>query len=489
MTGPDRPTREPAPRETVRRVAIVGGGFSGAAVAIHLARGSRSPLSLTIVEPRELVGAGLAHSTPEPDHRLNGPDGIHSPYPDAPAHFAEWMRSSGTLERDPQATAASGLVFPRRSDFGRYVAGELERHARGNPSGSRIEHVCRAARRIAVGEGGVSVELDGGGTIAADVAVLALGWNQVGVPAPLAGLDGHRGWLGDPWTVARLADVDPGAPVLLVGTGLTASDVFASLVARGHRAPVVALSRRGLRPASQNPHRSTRPMWERIVDPDPEILRRAGRPATVRDAVRAARREIDAVDAAASSWHVPFDALRDASWLFWPDWTDREKRRWVRHVKGWYDAFRYRNPPQVERILDDALRDGRLSFAGGRLCSARPAGDAIEVEYEARGSGERRRLRVGAVVNCTGPQPRPSASGNPLWRAMVADGLVRDAGSGLGADVDPVGRLVDARGRAHARLYAIGPPTIGRFGEAVAVPYVLRRIAPIAAAIGVVPPG
>lgn len=477
------PPGSPPPRS----VAIVGGGFSGAAVAIHLARGSAVPLALTVVEPRSDVGAGLAHSTPEPEHRLNGPDTIHSPYADAPSHFADWMRSSGALAADPQATAASGLVFARRSDFGRYMAGEFARHARRNPSGSRIEHLRGVARRISVDPGGVAVETEGGPTVRADVAVLALGWNAVGVPGPLAALDGHRGWLGDPWASERLAALDPGAPVLLVGTGLTASDVFASLAARGHRAPVVALSRRGLRPASQNPHRSTRPMWERLLDADPEILRRVGRPATVRDAIRALRREIASIDPASSSWHVPFDELRDASWLFWPDWTDRDKRRWVRHVKGWYDAFRYRNPPQVERILDDALRDGRLSIVAGRLHAARAVGDAIEVEYDARRDGARRRLRVAAVVNCTGPQPRPGASGNPLWRSLLDDGLARDAPSGLGADVDAIGRVVDAAGRASGRLFAIGPPTIGRFGETVAVPYVLRRIAPIAAAIGVVP--
>jgi uncharacterized NAD(P)/FAD-binding protein YdhS len=479
----------PGERRAARSVAIIGGGFSGAAVAIHLARWSDAPLSLSVVEPRAAVGAGLAHSTPEPEHRLNGPDAIHAPYPDAPSHFADWMRASGALAADPQAVAANGLVFPRRHDFGRYVAGEFERHARGNPSGSRIDHVRRLAQRISVDGDGVAVELDGGRPLRADVAVLALGWNAVGVPGPLAALDGHRGWLGDPWASDRLAALDPEAPVLLVGTGLTASDVFASLAARGHRAPVVALSRRGLRPASQNPHRSSRPMWERLLDADPEVLHRTGRPATVRAAVRALRREIAAVDAASSSWHVPFDALRDASWLFWPDWSDRDKRRWVRHVKGWYDAFRYRNPPQVERILDDALRERRLGIVAGRLHSARPAGGAIEVAYDARRDGARRRLRVAAVVNCTGPQPRPSGSGNPLWRALLADGLARDAASGLGVDVDATGRVLDAAGRAGGRLFAIGPPTIGRFGEAVAVPYVLRRIAPIAAAIGVVPPG
>ncbi|MFO1072436.1 MAG: hypothetical protein U1E17_07095 [Geminicoccaceae bacterium] len=40
------------------RVVILGGGFTGAAVGVHLARGSAVPLTVQIVEPRPGLGAG-----------------------------------------------------------------------------------------------------------------------------------------------------------------------------------------------------------------------------------------------------------------------------------------------------------------------------------------------------------------------------------------------------------------------------------------------
>ena len=54
------------------RIAIIGGGASGALMALHLARAL--PLGgaeITVIEPAEEVGRGLAYSTDDPEHLLN----------------------------------------------------------------------------------------------------------------------------------------------------------------------------------------------------------------------------------------------------------------------------------------------------------------------------------------------------------------------------------------------------------------------------------
>jgi len=460
----------------MRSIAIIGAGYSGTATALFLARGAREPLDLRLIDPRPAPGPGLAHSTPEPDHRLNGPDTIHSPYPDAPDHFAAWMRDGGALARDPDALADTGRVFPRRHDFGAYMSAEVARHARANPSGSRIEHVARPAQRLRIDTDGCTVELGGGATLRAHACVLALGWDTPGVPAALAGIVGHPRWIGDAWDPSALGRVPARARVLLVGAGLTASDVFAALLARGHDGPVLALSRHGLRPASQNPFRANDPLWERLLDPEPAFIRRHGMPRTVAALLRALREDIATVDSSRESWHGRFDDLRDASHRFWPELPDAERRRYVRHLKSRYDASRFRNPPQVERILERGLASGRLVYAAGRLARAGPEGDGLRVGFVERASGALREERFDVVVNCTGPQPRPSASRNPAWRALVADGLVRDDPSGLGIEVDALGRPLGADGRVRDRLFAIGPPTAGSLGETTAAPFISRRL-------------
>ena len=46
--------------ERARRIVVIGGGYSGAAFAVQLVRKSSVAVAITIVEPREEVGRGLA---------------------------------------------------------------------------------------------------------------------------------------------------------------------------------------------------------------------------------------------------------------------------------------------------------------------------------------------------------------------------------------------------------------------------------------------
>ena len=469
----------------MQRVVIAGGGFSGAATAIDLCRRSPEPLDIRIIEPRERIGAGLAHSAPHPQHRLNGTPAIHAIHLDEPLHFANWLSDSGTLAGDPAATTPQGVVFARRADFGRYMGEEIARWSRHNSSGSRIEHVREAAIKVAHRAGALEVALSDGRTLPADRLVLALGWNETGVLGPLTAIADHPGWFGNPWDVERLSTIARQAPVLLIGAGLTAADTFAVLAAEGHQGPVLAVSRRGLRPGLQNPHRYAISVWQRLLDPHPDFIRKHGHPRTIRAALRALRAGIESIDPATSSWQVPFDELRDCVTHFWPAMPLAEKQRFVRHLKSRYDAARFRNPPQIQQIIDAGTASGQLKFMAARLQSARVAQGALEIDLDVRdgrdgrdrhdGSGPRT-LKFAAVINCTGPQPRPSASGNALWRSLIADGLARDHPCGLGIDVDASYRLLDAGGQPQNDMIALGPPTLGGFGEAAAVPYIARQI-------------
>src|SRR5690349_17257085 len=103
------------------RVAIVGGGYSGAATAVQLARASGHKVAITIVEPRAELGRGLAYSTLDPDHRLNGPLDNHIVDPNRPDELLDWCSGHSIFERDAQARASNGAIYIRRGDFGAHV--------------------------------------------------------------------------------------------------------------------------------------------------------------------------------------------------------------------------------------------------------------------------------------------------------------------------------------------------------------------------------
>ena len=100
------------------------------------------------------------------------------------------------------------------------------------------------------------VLLTDGRQITADIVVLAMGNLP---PRPPGGPDtwlyDSGFFIPDPWALDAFSDIDPAEPLLLIGSGLTAVDIALYLTQRGHRGPLLAMSRRGLTPRNSRRRR------------------------------------------------------------------------------------------------------------------------------------------------------------------------------------------------------------------------------------------
>jgi uncharacterized NAD(P)/FAD-binding protein YdhS len=174
------------------------------------------------------------------------------------------------------------------------------------------------------------------------------------------------------------------------------------------------------------------------------------------------------------------DSLRPVSHALWAGFSDAEKKRFLRHLRPWWDVHRHRiAPPVAERI--EALRAaGKLEVVPGRI---RSAADGSVTIYR-RGGGIVQ-YRVAGVVNCTGPEGRIGRVEDPLIRQLLGSGQARPDALGIGLEVDAESRVIGADGSPGAPLYALGPLTRGTFWEIVAVPDIrgqARRVAEALAA-------
>ncbi len=460
-------------------VAIIGGGFTGAVFAIHLSRLAGRPLDIAIVEPREQPGRGVAYDTGDPDHRLNAPLAIHFVYPDAPDHLQRWYAERGGPARDPEALGPDGNLYPRRGEFGRYVEEQLRAHIADNTSGSTIRHIrsrATAARRAAEG---YWLTLDGGPTLSARLTVLAAGYERPRVPPPFDGaVAGHPDFVVDPWDADRIREIPTDAGVLVLGMSQTASDAIAVLLRNGHTGPIAAVARRGLRPR-QKPETAFGPppgIAERVVRPVSLFTAAHGRHAGVRSLLRTVRSTVRQAEAAGGDWFGPFGDLRDSVWEVWPALPLAEKSRFLRHLRIWYDAHRFQLPPQIEARIAGAEAAGQLSFETARCDSAEMDGSALSVALRRRGSGECRRERFDAVVNCTGPDLRPDRSGNPFVASLVAHGHAMPHPTGIGFDVDGECRAIGSDGRPDPHLRIVGPLTYGAFADQQGAPFIALRL-------------
>jgi uncharacterized NAD(P)/FAD-binding protein YdhS len=434
-------------------IAIIGGGFSGCMVTVHLLRSATVPIAIKLIERGPVAGLGIAYGTREDGHLLNVPAGKMSAFPEDTGHFLRWLNSHS----DSPFTADS---FVPRQRYGAYLQAILQETEAEAPRLARLERIQDEAIAIIPGKASDRIELASGRTVHADRIVLAVG----NFPPSDPGVTDHSFYRssryhGDPWSPDALQDIDPLESLLLVGSGLTTVDLVLALQARGHRGSIHLLSRHGLLP-QRHQHNA----------PYPPFLTLADLSGTLRALVRRVRREIAQAAHQGDDWRAVIDALRSETQVIWRALSTVEKRRFLRHLRPYWDNHRHRIAPEVAAILDRLQQSGQLRVHAGCLRSYDERDEGIDVSYKPRHQPELRTLRVNRVINGTGPECNYRRLSHPLIVNLLESGQIRPDPLSLGLEVDATGALIGATGVASRRLYTLGPPRKGGLWETIAVP-------------------
>ncbi|MER8372661.1 FAD/NAD(P)-binding protein [Mesorhizobium sp. M1406] len=452
------------------RVAIIGGGFSGAAVAWHLAR-MHPPerISISVIEPRPVLGGGLAYSTEEPSHRVNVPAVRMSMVPDDPQHFARWLTGSGELERDTDAIWKNGDAYPRRRVFGRYVAEHLAPYL----CSGVVHHVEGSATNVTRDASGAGWTVHtSSGLVAADIVVLAATHPQPAIPAALIHLAEAPGFIADPYAASALAGIGPEASVMIVGSGLTSADMVAELDRRGHRGRILALSRRGLR-SRGHPDIRGEPFGDFASAPAITAL---GLLKNIRATLAAAR-------AANVNWQSVFDQLRLQGPALWSALAPSERARLVRQLRVFWDVHRFRIAPQVASVLDRRHEGGTFDTIAARLVASNVEDGSLAVSFQRRGQTRIETARFDAVINTTGPAHGQALRLNRALSSLAQAGLIRMDQYGLGIETSLDSRAVSRDGGTTTTLFVAGPLARATFGELMGLPEVARHAQAVAAEI------
>jgi uncharacterized NAD(P)/FAD-binding protein YdhS/flavin reductase (DIM6/NTAB) family NADH-FMN oxidoreductase RutF len=419
-------------------VAIVGGGFSGALTAVQLLRRSRStPIRISIVERRRSVGRGLAYSTPCLAHKLNVPAGQMSAFPEEPDHFLRWVR-----RRDP--SVGSGSFVPRFM-YGDYIEETLAAaEADADIRIDRIEDEVTEVTVLDVPTRRARLTLRSGRELNADWVVVASGH---AVPSDPPGaseelLASHR-YIGDPWDLDRLGEIDDSESVVMLGSGLTMVDTALMLGASSTRPIMDAVSRNGWLPRS---HRE---------DKDEPLLELLA--------------ETTAATDRGGSWRSAIDSLRPWTNQIWHELKQDEREWFVSKLSRLWEVHRHRMAPEVARAVDLMRREGSLRVTSGELVGATLGEAGVELTIDT-GGDRKRRLEASRLINCTGPAADVTGRSDPLLKNLLTQGLARPDSLHLGVDVDEHGAIIDRAAQPSSMIFVIGPLRKGALWETTAVP-------------------
>jgi uncharacterized NAD(P)/FAD-binding protein YdhS len=448
-----------------RTIAIVGAGFSGTVVAINLLQQQSAEPRRVLLVDRAPAGRGVAYADRGYPYLLNVPAGRMSADAGDPLDFLKFA-----LTRIPGATAED---FLPRSLYGEYLQARLRAAEVNAAPGTRLQRVSGTVSSLQCQNNGqhYCLQLANGGSLVADDVVLALG------NPPSQALPGCEDLLGssyvaDPWSAP--VNFRDGERVLVVGTGLTMADiVIAGASAAQRDVHVYAISRHGLVPPSQAAlkHGQVQVETRRLIE--------AASFSTL-SLFRAVRELVADTVRGGGDWREVINHIRNLAPQLWQRMPARERQRFLRHLRPYWDIHRHRLPRQTVAEIEKLRSERKLSVQAGRILGLERAAEQVRVTWRPRGTRPRATLLVDRVINCKGPNYDPRRSRDPLMVSLLAQGLAIPDPLGLGVRTSAFGALLDAQGRCNRGLYYVGPMLRPDHWESTAVPELREHAARLA---------
>jgi len=441
-------------------VVIIGGGFSAVCLTIQLIRQRQGKLSVAIVHRDARIARGVAYRTECDAHILNVPAAKMSILSDDPNHFLSWLVQGHDFE---------GHHFIPRRIYGEYIEHALQQALADHPDAS-VDWIFDVAISIRPDEDGATASLKSGKAVQGRVAVLAIGNSPPMSPACFQSLSGRR-YKANAWSSETPKQIGGSDAVLVVGTGLTAIDQILALSLDDHAGTIYVLSRRGKLPALHAPSTAWPSDWAKML------------PSNIRSIVREVRAQVKLAAAAGMDWRSVIDSLRHATPAIWRSLAAEEKKRFVRHVRPYWEIARHRIPASTYHELERLMSSNRMILLSGRINEAVEREDCVEVTYCERETSETKVLYVQQVINCTGPGT-VSRVQDELLANLLDHKLARLDPLGFGVETGHDGALIGANGESSGVIFSIGPVRKASLWESTAVPEIRVQAKELAGLIG-----
>ena len=408
----------------MKRVLIVGGGASGLLVAVNLLRKS-DDCEVTIIEPNEKLGLGVAYSTLDPDHLLNVPAGRMSGLVEEPKSLCDW---AGVGENN----------FISRQQYGKYLEFLLAREIKDS---KRFKHVQSRAVDVNESTAEITCKLENGEEVRGDALVLALGNSESIVPTSFDGLPRSKRVVRDVWREGLATEFES---VAVIGTGLTFYDIALSILRDRPNAKVHGISRNGLLPLPHLRHRA----------PALDV------PDSARKSAKGIR---DYLTGMGEKWREAQDGIRHDLQEIWANFPDAEKKSFINEHFRWWNSLRHRSAPEIDERISEALANRKIVIHKAGVNSIESQGEVLKIELTTGGA-----LTVGQVVNCCGNQ---FFATQPLIETLVQKGVLARGplDFGIACDVKTLA-IKDNNGKVNKRIFGIGPILVGELLETTAIP-------------------
>lgn len=427
----------------MQRIVIVGGGAAGSILAIHLIKKAKQPVSITIVEKQYEKGRGIAYSPLCKDFLLNVPSCKMGIYPDSVDDFFNWLLH--------KKYDYKGSDFVPRKIFGDYLEERLSEYFEAE-HGHEVMFVRDEVIRLEVKGHEIYLNLKENGVFVADDVVLAIG----NFP-PKKILPDIKGVYNSPWDNNFWDVCKDGDDIALIGTGLTAIDFVNEWHHKGFQGKITMISRNGELP---------------LVHEEPCMQGLLKGYFDEQDSLRTVIRKVNAIKRHPFLKIVrPVCVIEELRLLFprlWYHWSIEERDLFYRRLFKVWNINRHRIPPQVGKILEERILDGRINVYGAKINSIESTKDGVKIDILDKATKTAIIIQPRYVLNCTGPDADYSKAESVLLQQLLEDGIVQVDELKTGLLCNSKLQLKGKNG-AQKNIWALGPPLKSMFFESTAI--------------------
>ena len=439
-------------RSEQHTICVIGGGFTGIAAAIACLTEIKQPFRLVVVEAKPSVVQGVAFGPADPMHLLNVRTRDLSVRAGQSGDFLNWaFRQLDQGENNADLHDCLAHTFLPRQLFGEYVR---QRFFEALQSRSDVAHriVHKTATSCVQEDSRIRIRFGDGNHLHADKVILA---TSFGLPR-----DVSNGAL-PPYVPIATERYSKAKSIAFLGAGQTMVDALLTARRNGFAGRAVAISRRGQLPRSHAP---------RGVVPQKIELPPFKKISSMTQAVRIA---CEYAEMNGGPWQAVFNGLRPGLQSLWQSLPIEEQRRFLRHVRPFWDAHRHRLPLEAHAHLAGELAAGSLQVQRGRVLTTRQADGTFGVTLRPTGATEPMTVTFDLAFDSTGYRPHLRS---PLIESLIRQGLARADPHALGLLVKPNGELVSApHPSGKAGIFALGPLCQGSLWEITAVPEIVAQ--------------
>jgi uncharacterized NAD(P)/FAD-binding protein YdhS len=435
------------------RIAIIGGGLSGATAAIYLIKKIKHPVEIVLFEKsKDKIARGVAYSSELPYQLLNVPAKAMSLFIDEPQHFLNWLISKGLNHSEGD--------FVSRKTYGDYVKEVFTQTINTNKH-HVFSVVYDEVTNIITQENKLHLQTNNETISNFDKVIICTGnFPPCDVPGVSPNIVNNSNYISDPWSGDYIKTVSSTDTVFIAGTGLTMVDQVMSLIEnKKYEGKIIALSRRGFLPL---PHGDA-PKYELSFLPNFKTI-------TMYDLYYWFKNEVKNAEAQGANFRSVFDAIRPHLPSIWMDISTKEKAFFLRHLRPFWEIHRHRIPKESFSCLQKLINEGRLEILAGRIKQISLSKEnTLLVEYTPKGASSNKKINTQWMVSCVGPQSDHKKINSPLYQNLFNANKAITDDLGLGIKISKELHLLDSSELPNKHIFVIGPPAKGTFWESTSL--------------------